>query len=775
MSLPSLNPGWTPQSLTVKSLYRALPLIHRNDRNRHGGGVAVYVSDSLASSIVDSCSLPSGLESIWISLSSKHLPSNVVVGCFYRPPQSGIQPLNDVFACIEGMLSCKQFIIACGDFNIDMLDARKPYTSSLQQFISNYNLIQPICEPTRLSTSSTSILDLFLASSNTPVISSGVIDVFISDHLPIYLTVSWLSPKCPTKSIYRRSFKHFDPNLFDNEVARLPWSVLDVFDEVDDKLLVFNSLLNDVLSLHAPLKSIRTKKHPAPWITKSVCDEMDRRNKLLRRFRSTKSNSDCKDFTAQRNRVVTLQRQAKKQYFHSLISRNSNPAVLWKTLRSVVPSSAASPATPCLSEHEVMSLANSLNSYFVSVSSPSDDPMLFSPPSKNPLPASFSLMLVSTQWCEEALRNLKPSHCSGLDGIPLVALRAASSSLSGPLCRILNSSLVSSTFPSSWKTALVRPLHKSGDRSCPSNYRPISILPAASKLLEKCVQGQLTSHLNVSNLYYPLQSGFRPGYSTTSTLLHCTDAWYKALDNRRMIGVVFLDVSKAFDTVNHNLLLSKLQSLGLDSSAIAWFHSYLQNRSMTTCLEECRSSPGFPSAGVPQGSILGPSLFSTFINDFPQTIPSSTTVLYADDTTIYVSGTDVEEISSALQSCLDAACLWMQVNCLKLSTTKSKCMLIHSSSSRKRNLPPLDLHLLGSRIEQVSSFKFLGVIINNTLTWSDHINYIAQKVSHSICFLRRLSWFLPRSLLVLFLKSYILPVFDYCDLVWASCTKQEAQ
>ena len=139
-----------------------------------------------------------------------------------------------------------------------------------------------------------------------------------------------------------------------------------------------------------------------------------------------------------------------------------------------------------------------------------------------------------------------------------------------------------------------------------------------------------------------------------------------------------------------------------------------------------------------------------------------------------VSGTDVEEISSALQSCLDAACLWIQVNGLKLNSTKSKCMLIHSSS-RKCNLPPLDLHLLGSQIEQVSSFKFLGIIINNTLTWSDHVKYILQKVSRSISLLRRLSWFLPRSLLVLFLKSYILPVLDYCDVVWDSCTKKEAQ
>ena len=130
---------------------------------------------------------------------------------------------------------------------------------------------------------------------------------------------------------------------------------------------------------------------------------------------------------------------------------------------------------------------------------------------------------------------------------------------------------------------------------------------------------------------------------------------------------------------------------------------------------------------------LGPSLFSTFINDFPQALPSSTTVLYADDTTIFISGTDVHKISSALQSSLDATCLWMMDNGLKLNTTKSKCMLIHSS--RKRDLPPLNLYLLGSQIDQVSSFKFLGVIINDTLTWSDHIDYISWKVSRSICLL----------------------------------------
>ena len=471
--------------------------------------------------------------------------------------------------------------------------------------------------------------------------------------------------------------------------------------------------------------------------------------------------------------MVTLQRQAKRQYFLTLISNKSHPSVLWKTLKSAM-SSSSSPGGPTFPSLENcdLSAANSLNTHFVSISSPSVGALVTSP-CTNPPPSTFCLKPVTVQWCDEALSSLKLSRSSGSDNIPSVALHAASSSLSTPVCSILNSSLNSSTFPSVWKTALVRPLHKSGDRSCPSNYRPISILPAASKLLEKCVQGQLTTYLNTNNLLYPLQSGFRTGYSTSSALLHCTDSWYKALDNHRIIGVVFLDVSKAFDTVNHNLLLSKLQSLGLDSSAVSWFHSYLKDRSMVTCLNEIRSSPGYPSAGVPQGSVLGPSLFSTFINDFPQAIPSSTTILFADDTTIYVSGTNIQEISSVLQSCLDATHIWMTNNGLKLNSTKSKCMLIHSS--RKRDFPPLNLYLLGSQVEQVSSFNFLGVIINDTLTWSDHISFISKKVARSICLLRRLSWFLPQSLLVLFLKSYILPVLDYCDVVWNSCTKKDAQ
>ena len=221
---------------------------------------------------------------------------------------------------------------------------------------------------------------------------------------------------------------------------------------------------------------------------------------------------------------------------------------------------------------------------------------------------------------------------------------------------------------------------KGGDRATPSNYWPISLLPACSKLLERCVNEQLTSHLHSNNLVFPLQSGFRPQHSTL--LLHCTDSWYKALDRKQFVGVVFLDISKALDSVNHDLLFAKLSLLGLSSSTVSWFRSYLSNRSQVTCVGDSFSSVGYPSSGVPQGSVLGPTLFSAFINDLPKALPPDFTVLFADDTSIYITSDNLPSLNSALQLCLNVANIWMLKNDLKLNALKSKCMLIHSSRKK---------------------------------------------------------------------------------------------
>ena len=243
------------------------------------------------------------------------------------------------------------------------------------------------------------------------------------------------------------------------------------------------------------------------------------------------------------------------------------------------------------------------------------------------------------------------------------------------------------------------------------------------------------------------------------------------------MGVFFLNITKVFDTVTNNLLLSKLSSLGLSASAVSWFQSYLSNCCHITRLAESYSSPGFPSSGVPQAFVplssprLGSSHFSAFVNNFPSILPRDSTVLLADDNTIYIVSDSLPNIQSSLQLCLDFANIWLQRNGLRINATKTKSMMIHSS--RKVVDGNLTLKIEDKTVECVRSFKFFGVIVNDTLTWVDYIDMVF-KVYRSLNLLLRLSWFLPQPHLLLYLKSYILSHLNYCDVVWIGFTKAKS-
>ena len=383
--------SWLSPTITDAEISLPGYSVHRADRSRSGGGVAIYVSDHLSVSPL-SCGVTYGdVEALWLSISSfKSSLSCFAFGCMYRPPSAPSSSVSDLCSIMEFMLLSHKHVVACGDLNIDTSDSNHPFTRSLLNFMTSRHVSCPISHPTRISKSRCSVLDHFLTSSNVPISHSSVINWPISDHLPIVLCINWSIPNPPFKTVTRRSSKNFDPSSFNEDLVAVPWFLVELFDDVDDKVFTFNSLYNGVLDSHAPVKTVRVKKNCAPWISRSIRQEMDGRNKLLRKFLRTKSTSTWNEYKCQRNLVVQLQRKAKINYFHRLISKNSPPTTLWNTLKSLLPPSAQTSTWNALgSDHT--SIANSLNEHFVSVcsSTPSlSSLLLFLLPFHNPIPVS---------------------------------------------------------------------------------------------------------------------------------------------------------------------------------------------------------------------------------------------------------------------------------------------------------------------------------------------------------------------------------------------------
>ena len=296
--------------------------------------MAIYFAEHLSCCILTHGPSSSGVEYLWVSIDSRLFSSPLVIGCFYRPPSLPTQSVQDVCDSIERMMTTKRNVIACGDFNVDMTALHKPHSKLLSNFLTSHSLQQPINSPTYFSTTSQSILDLFIVTSDVPISKSAVLDMTISDHLPIQLYINCNTPKPPSHVVTRRSFKNFSKESFEEDLSVVPWCLLDVFDHPEDKVEVFNTLLLDVLNQHAPLKTVRIKKKPAPWITTSIRNEMDVRNKLFKVFKKNKLTVSWEAFKVQRNRVTSLQRKAKKQYFHRLLKNNVHPSTLWEHFES---------------------------------------------------------------------------------------------------------------------------------------------------------------------------------------------------------------------------------------------------------------------------------------------------------------------------------------------------------------------------------------------------------------------------------------------------------
>ena len=310
------------------------------------------------------------------------------------------------------------------------------------------------------------------------------------------------------------------------------------------------------------------------------------------------------------------------------------------------------------------------------------------------------------------------------------------------------------------------PLFKNGVKNDPNNYRPISIIPAVSKIFEKIIFDQLYAYLNDNNLLSQCQSGFRSLYSTLTALLEATNDWCVNVDNGLLNGVVFIDLKKTFDTNDHGILLQKLECYGVDTAGIRWFESYLFRRTKKCAVSGKLSNAVPVTRGVSQGSSLGPLLFLVYINDLPNCLNTSTPRMFADDTSISYSSDSIEQLQNVMNSELKNLNDWLITNKLSLNITKTEFMIIGSRQRVNASQDNIDIRIDDHEVKRVHSTRSLGLHIDSHLTWSVHIEKVCKKISSAIGALKRIRSFITTKTAVEVYFALIQPHFDYCCSVW---------
>jgi len=683
-------------------------------------------------------------------------------------------------------------IMLMGDLNVDLSNAQK--NTKLGDITDSVQLKQIIEEPTRVVShvngKSETLIDHIYVSDTTNVLSSRVLPFDLSDHFAVFLSYHNKSLKESTnchKILEFRSQKKFNVDDFLCELQSVPWETIYLYTDPNEALSAWYDMFTNVLDKLAPLVKKRVKYwHQPKWMTPDVLEAINKRKYF-------RSNNMTAAYKRQRNLVKSMMKKAKSDYYNSMLRNSSDTKNMWNCIKQLGDSKKCTNGPTVLKGDDgtiisdPFDIATVFNEHFSKIqadiaNSESDECKLNQSESFKKLeefvaskmtPAvNFDIPLMTVEYVCKQLSTFQINKAKGVDNISPYFFKIAAPIIAPSLCHIFNCSIVSRMFPDKWKVAKVTPLHKKDAKECKNNYRPISVLCTLSKILEKHVHQYFYEYLAGNNLLHPSQSGFRSKYSCSTALTHMVENWLTAVDSGQMIGTVLVDFQKAFDSVDHSLLLKKLHLYGCSEHSLCWFRSYLQGRSQHVCIKNVSSDTKPVICGVPQGSVLGPLLFLLFINDLPLHL-SSESDLYADDTSVYVVGRDLSEIETKLNADMEKLNNWCIDNKIRINVNKTKCMLIMTPQRRAR-LPDgrLNIKINNTAIPYCDGDKILGVYVNNSFDWSKHVSNVCTAINYRLSILRRIKAHLSLTARTVYCNSYILPSFDYCCTVWGNTTQE---
>ena len=761
-------------------------------RKGNCGGIGIFIENKICNMcepIIKNYFIEGTFEGLvvtipYTALGQRNRKDLVLLG-IYRPPGNDFtQFFPNLLKFLHSYDKKSNDIIITGDLNIDLLKYQThKETADYIDILTSHQMLPYIVRPTRIKHSSATLIDHIFMKGNMDA-SSGILATEIAgnhgftDHFPIFCVINVTVKPSHSRPLIKKFFTKEGIKKRKEGIANEDWT--EVYTERDPNKIydMIQSIYCKHYDQNLTTKTVskNNKRQPRePWMNFELLKDIRKRNKLV------KNKNKIEEYKALRNDIVKRKRKAEKEYYAKKIQESWRDVKgMWSVLKKAMNKISDKTSLPTAFNHDgrwiadKQTNANNFNNFYSQVGprtnqsvNPSNKPAdhyLKNYQEKN----SFSIFTPSFSRNDiiNASQRINKKTSTDAYGISQAILLDDIVFLADPLTHLMNRSVSSGTCPDGSKIARVIPVFKNkGQNYLYDNYRPISLIPVISKIMERLICDKITEFLVRFKVLYKSQYGFRRRHNSTHATLDFLKTVESALENNEYGVGIFVDLSKAFDTLDHSILLKKLDHYGIRGKVLAWIKSYLTNRKQFVDLDGLKSEMKDITVGVPQGSILGPLLFLVYVNDLPASVSNLRPIMFADDTNLVIKGKSLRDLKTTIETELTNLADFFKSNKLKLNVSKTKLICF-----RKKGLvlkqTDFNIHLDGEEIQMVDDTSFLGINIDCHLLWEKHCQEVSNRVSRTAGILGRLKHTLPLSALRTIYDSLFMSHIQYGLEIW---------